>query len=367
MFRDRKINLYHLLNFGILTVLLTGMGCQSGPEPAVGTVPGWLESIPKDKSHYYAIGVSRPTPRVSDAWDQAIRRARAELGRVMISHVSSKNTILSSSSGGYVREVIRILSDPELSYTEVIERWADRSGAYGPPENFYVLVRIHKGKAESVLREFRVSERLFFEPSQEYPMFPWPPPQASAFAIIPSQFSRKSINEGVTLYDLERKIYHALDSSGYVEQSYYAVPGGFAIVTRLEQINPDGTPKEIPDRWATKVGPLRRFSLRAYLKALFTDNLGYYRVVVFIVTPHPFSQADKKVSDHEAAAWLRKGLVSLPREVSSRSFSDEYICTALIYEFEHPRHKEKAVIRIPGRLTGRTHLVKANLWNELEK
>ncbi len=59
---------------------------------------------------------------------------------------------ISSSSGEYVREIVRILSDTELNYTEVIERWADRSGIYGPPQRFYVLVRIEKRRTESVLR-----------------------------------------------------------------------------------------------------------------------------------------------------------------------------------------------------------------------
>lgn len=148
-------NLCHLLNLVASVLLLTGMGCQTGPERVVETVPGWLESIPKDQSHYYAIGVSGPTPRVSDAWDQAIRRARAELGRLMISQISSKGTIISSSSGEYVREIVKILSDTELNYTEVIERWADRSGIYGPPEHFYVLVRMEKRRADSVLRRIK--------------------------------------------------------------------------------------------------------------------------------------------------------------------------------------------------------------------
>lgn len=148
----QKRNLCHLLSFWILTLLLTGMGCESGPEPVVETVPGWVESIPRDETHYYAIGVSGPTPRITDAWDQAIRRARAELGRLIISHVTSQDSIISTSSGQYVRQVIETLSDSELNYTEVIERWADRSGVYGPPEHFYVLVRIEKGTAKSVLR-----------------------------------------------------------------------------------------------------------------------------------------------------------------------------------------------------------------------
>jgi len=154
MVREKR-DLRYLFNLGILLLFLTGMGCQSGPEPVVQTVPGWLESIPKDESHYYAIGVSGPTPRISDTWDQAIRRGRAELGRLIISHITSKGTIISTSSGEYVREIVRILSDTELNYTEVIERWVDRSGTYGPPEHFYVLVRIEKRKAESALRSIR--------------------------------------------------------------------------------------------------------------------------------------------------------------------------------------------------------------------
>ena len=148
-------NLCHLVNLGVLILLLTSMGCQSGPEPVSETVPGWLEAIPIDESHYYAIGISGPTPRISDAWDQAIRRARAELGKVIVSHVRSNGTIISSPGGEYVREIVRILSDAELNYTEVIERWADRSGIYGPPEHFYVLVRMEKRTAESVLRRIK--------------------------------------------------------------------------------------------------------------------------------------------------------------------------------------------------------------------
>ena len=54
-----------------------------------------------------------------------------------------------------VRETVRILSDTELNYTEVIERWADRSPIYGSPEHFYVLARMEKRRTESVLRRIK--------------------------------------------------------------------------------------------------------------------------------------------------------------------------------------------------------------------
>jgi hypothetical protein len=141
----------YLSLFGILVLLLSTSSCRSTPEPA----PEWLDSIPQDKDHYYAVGISGPTPRISDSWDQAIKRARAELGRMIVSCVRSDDISISTSSGQYVKEILSILSDTELNYTEVIERWVDRSGVYGPRDHFYVLIRIEKRIAESVLKRVR--------------------------------------------------------------------------------------------------------------------------------------------------------------------------------------------------------------------
>jgi hypothetical protein len=141
----------YLSLFCILVLLLSTNSCRSAPEPA----PEWLKSVPQDEDHYYAVGISGLTPRISDSWDQAIKRARAELGRMIISHVRSDDISVSTSSGQYVKEIVSILSDAELNYTEVIERWADRSGVYGPRDHFYVLIRMKKRIAESVLKRVR--------------------------------------------------------------------------------------------------------------------------------------------------------------------------------------------------------------------
>lgn len=91
-------NRNHLCSFVILALLLVATGCKSGPEPVAEPTPGWIESIPKDDTRYYALGVSGLTPRIADAWDQAIRRARAELGRMIICHISSWDTIITTVS-----------------------------------------------------------------------------------------------------------------------------------------------------------------------------------------------------------------------------------------------------------------------------
>jgi len=198
------------------------------------------------------------------------------------------------------------------------------------------------------------------------PEFQWPPPRASATAEIPRRFFSSETDELLKLSDVKGALQAAFESCGYFEKSYYAVPWGFAMVTRLEQINRDGTSKEPPDRWAVEVQPLRKFSLKEYLTALFFANPGYYRIIVFIVSPHPFSQTDVKVSNIEAMAWHSAGLNELPDGIGALEYSEKYKCTALIYEFEQPNPGEPGKLKDPSNLQGRTHLEKANLWQVLE-
>lgn len=201
--------------------------------------------------------------------------------------------------------------------------------------------------------------------SSDFPAFPWPPPQASASVVIPMELVKESQGEITRLGDVNEKLRRALEASGYVERSYFAVPEGFALVTRLEQINPDGTPKE-PGRWSTEVEPLRRFSLKEYLEALFFANPGLYRIVVFVVTPHPFSQSETAVDRDEAMDWLREGLNALPSSVATQEYTDEFTTTALVYEFEQPESREP-MLSLPSRLTGKAHLDKAGLTSMLER
>ena len=200
-----------------------------------------------------------------------------------------------------------------------------------------------------------------------FPKFPWPPPKASGKAIIPQRFLFETESEPIYLCDIDMHISSALERAKYFEKSYFAVPDGFALVTRLEQINDDGTPKAEPQRWASEVGPLREFSLAAYLRALFTSNVGYFRVIVFIVTHYPFSQADIRVDRKQAIKWLGNGLNKLPRSIGESLYSIDYSCTALIYEFEKSDSEKAVKTKIPGRLSGRTHLVKSQLWSQLER
>ncbi|UCH23437.1 MAG: LPP20 family lipoprotein [Deltaproteobacteria bacterium] len=150
-----KAGQYFWLRLVLLLFTLINIGCATGPKSKSDNVPEWLQQMPKDDKYFYAIGISGQTRRAKNAWDQAILRARAELGKTIITHVTSQDLIISTTRGEYTRQVIEALSDAELNFTEVTERWWDRRGDYGPANHYYVLVRLEKKRAEMILKDLK--------------------------------------------------------------------------------------------------------------------------------------------------------------------------------------------------------------------
>ena len=201
----------------------------------------------------------------------------------------------------------------------------------------------------------------------DLPIFPWPPPRASAIEIIPRALLELK-HDQTHLADVDRGLNVALYNNGYWETRYFAVPQGFALVTQLEQIEPDGASQQDPQRrWAAGVRPLQTFSLTHYFSALFRGRPGYYRVIVFVVTPHEFVQSDAVITPAEADKWLLDGVHAFPKSLGALEFSEGYTCTALIYEFERKSDAEAPRLRQPGRIPGHVHLVKAGIWEVLQQ
>ena len=107
------------------------------------------------------------------------------------------------------------------------------------------------------------------------------------------------------------------------------------------------------------------FSLASYLKALFTAQKGYYRILVFFVTAAPINQGGKEVSRDEAAAWLHGGANMLPSSIGTLALTKDHYCIAFIYEFEQMTRDHPAMLKIPGMLFGRAHLEKSAFLNNL--
>ena len=204
------------------------------------------------------------------------------------------------------------------------------------------------------------------EESEAVPEFPWPPPRPSASYTIARDFLVLPNRERPLLTDAATSLDFAFQKAGYGKRSYYSVPGGFAMASQMEQINKDGSAKGPDDRWLLEVAQLRKFSLSSYLTALFTARPGYYRVIVFIVTSHPFSQSSVKITSEEVDQWLSGGLNRLPENIGSREFTPMHQCTALIYEFRRTAG-QRAVFVDPSEITGEVHLERAGLLAALRQ
>ncbi len=150
--RQRNIIVWGLL-FTLLIV--SASGCKTTPATNPVQVPEWLTTTPYDDRYFYAVGVSGQTRSIKDAWNQATQRARAELGRTIITQVASKDLVISTNESDYSRQVIEAMSDTELHFTEIIGRWNDQIGEYGPPNHYYVLVRMEKKQAEKLLKRIK--------------------------------------------------------------------------------------------------------------------------------------------------------------------------------------------------------------------
>jgi hypothetical protein len=191
------------------------------------------------------------------------------------------------------------------------------------------------------------------------PEFPWPPPKASASATISRELLLGS-QEHPKLGDAVAALDLAFQKAGYGERSYYSVPGGFAMASRIEQMNQDGTAKGPADRWSLEVPSMPKFSFSAFMTALFRARPGYYRVIVFVVTSHPFSQSSAKVTSEDAGLWVSSGLNALPEDIATRDYTSAHRCTALIYEFKR-MEAQPAKFVDPSELTGQIHLEKSGL------
>ena len=196
------------------------------------------------------------------------------------------------------------------------------------------------------------------------PRFPWPPPQASSKETISPELLTQELSHP-NLEDIDSHMTKALRQIGHTEYSYFVVPAGYALVTRLEKIQDNGTPTLGVERWEAKLASMSNFSLEQCLKALFTAKKGYYRIIVFVISPKAWGESQNTISEDEAVMWLRQGLNKLPDNLASTPFSYSYVSTALIYEFEQTSPKNEAHLLSPGKLSAHTHLEASGFYRAL--
>ncbi len=293
-------------------------------------------------------------------------RCLIEAGADVDARSASGTTVLDLAQWSGETEIARLLLEagargsdpeaPEAARRAERERWTARIEAL---EDDAVLRPLDAPKNR--LLELETTLELW----EQVPRFPWPPPRASASHAIPRHLVTSGA-EQVLFQDVAAKLERVLDSAGYFERGWFAVPEGFALVSRIEQINADASSKTPPDRWSIDVASDKVFSLRSYLEALFRSQPGYFRVIVFIVSSHAVTEDPTvKVTREKALEWVSRGASSLPASLLKADFTDDHACSALIYEFEQLSADSTPKLREPSPHLGRDHLQQARLLGAL--
>jgi hypothetical protein len=156
------------------------------------------------------------------------------------------------------------------------------------------------------------------------------------------------------------RLKESLAELGYDHLAWYAVPGGFALVTRLEQIDSRGRPLK-KYRWSEEPHP--NFELGAILRFLLAVPEGTYRIVAFIATDQTFDTSAPPPSESQANAWL-DGPINLPSEIRRQPYTDGHRTYVLIYQFRKRRHEEAH--SVPSPLSAIKHLEAAGIWERLK-
>lgn len=183
-------------------------------------------------------------------------------------------------------------------------------------------------------------------------VLPSPMPAASgATALTSGEFAELlgDLDDPQTLREAMESLATRLRSVGYVEQSFYRMPGacGVALVTRLERFRDDGRPHE--ERFLAPDQESSGFDLLEMIRGLFYATPARYRLLVFGITDRPFSfDVDSRLSAPDGDRLLIGGEMTVPTEAQIVPLDDRFTLAVAVYEFRKEDEDEPAQPVAPG-------------------
>ncbi|TNE58321.1 MAG: hypothetical protein EP344_10205 [Bacteroidetes bacterium] len=192
--------------------------------------------------------------------------------------------------------------------------------------------------------------------------FPWPPPSCAERYTIGKNLDQTFS----TIGDIDTWLCHALDNKEYWSRSYHYLPDGFALVTRLEQFQVDGSSVAEKYRWVDYPATAGDGGLLDYLYSIFVPRKGYFRVFVFAVTDEAAGSSGKPVRREEAQKWLENATSNLPGRIAALPVNSDHFVEVLVYEFESTDSNLKANRKCPCAQPCRVHLEKSGLMQFLK-
>lgn len=191
--------------------------------------------------------------------------------------------------------------------------------------------------------------------SETLPDFPWPPPPWIAQMSLPQDVLGP---EDTTLGDVCTRLASAIErvDPGFEHGLFGNVPGGFAVLTRLERINRQGQPMPDASRWIQ--GRLPITSLSDYLARLFFEQAGLFRAIAFVFSEESNFRPDSRKDLPD----VREGGLELPQDIAQLPLKGRK-CTVLVYGFEKKFGKMK--IGFADSPSAREHLQRSGIWQTL--
>ena len=185
------------------------------------------------------------------------------------------------------------------------------------------------------------------------PIYPqWPPEEASSRVALDRLIGAR---DELSLYDTGDLLREALSEAGYQQHAFYAVPGGYILVTETERIDAEGRSVSGVGRYQ-KPGE-DRTGLLVSIRDLFLERPEtYYRYLAIVVSDTPFCGSTQALEIEEASQRVRLGLSDLSNDTRGIEFDDAYRVTALIYEFINDGIGYDLKMVAPGRIPPQDHL-----------
>ncbi len=318
-----------------------------------------------DKGKRYVLYSRRYFNREKDPVARAAMLAQ-EIGHCVQEHTFEPGRLEDEETDAdeFMGYALCLTGIPVSEASSVAAKWPRNAGPDTATRREAILRGFHRAVASLRNAEHAAwFEQNANEVLQNFPRFPFPAPKWSADAELDSYFKTCK-----TLGDADQKIRKALDTTRFYSRKYFQVPGGFAIVTRMEQFNKDGSSKSEANRWKTRPVREETFSITGYLASFFTSEPGYFRIFVFLVTDAVVTSDQKRmVSREEATNWLNEGACRLPDAIRNHEFGKSTGVTALVYEFRVPESNRQPVFAQPSDLNGITHLRQARILDMLGK
>lgn len=156
--------------------------------------------------------------------------------------------------------------------------------------------------------------------------FPIPPPQPSSRLLLhDSIFGKDS-----SCYGRRKKMIDLLFAKGVEIAGYFSLQEnyGYAIMLPIQEFDPKT--KETKRKVDTKTNNFF-WELTDYIKQIFQQDIGYYRLPIFIISDKALSFADENLS-LDNAYKLVQGSSVVPENIAIK-VKEKCYCYFLIYEF----------------------------------